>query len=153
MYWVVYNIGTWTWTKYKNTQFINGWSPYWYQRHWTVRTWGKLNLELFRYLSVKGQCHHNHGPINHGLATPFLSYRVTLNARKTRDFIQGLNIWQSYKLGPLRKCSDTDYRRSTEWLYLAIRTAYALRMLGKLLFVIVLPISGSGRSMVYRSVS
>jgi len=28
------------------------------------------------------------GPIHHGLATPFLSHRVTLNARKTRDFIR-----------------------------------------------------------------
>ena len=42
----------------------------------------------------------SHGPIHHGLATPFLSYRVTLNARKTRDFIRDLIIWQSYKLGP-----------------------------------------------------
>ena len=48
-----------------------------------------------------------HEPINHGLATPFLSYRVTLNARKTRDFIRDLIIWQSYKLGPLRQCSDS----------------------------------------------
>ena len=31
-------------------------------------------------------------------------------------------------------------------------TAYALRLLGKILFVIVLPISGSCQSMVYRSV-
>ena len=44
-----------------------------------------------------------HGPINHGLASPFLIYRVTLNARQTRDFIQDLIIWQSYKLGPLRQ--------------------------------------------------
>jgi len=43
------------------------------------------------------------GPINHGLATPFLSYRVTLNACKTRDFIRCFIIWQSYKLGPLRQ--------------------------------------------------
>ena len=28
----------------------------------------------------------------HGLAVPFLSYRVTLNARKTRDFIGDLFI-------------------------------------------------------------
>ena len=49
----------------------------------------------------------SHGPINHGLATPFLSYRVTLNARKTRYFIRDLIIWQSYKLGPLRQCSDS----------------------------------------------
>jgi len=48
-----------------------------------------------------------HGSINHGLATPFLSYRVTLNARKTREFIRYLIIWQSYKLGPLRQCSDS----------------------------------------------
>jgi len=48
-----------------------------------------------------------HGPINHGLATPLLSYRVTLNARKTRDFIRDVIIWQSYKLGPLRQCSDS----------------------------------------------
>ena len=46
------------------------------------------------------------GPINPGLATPFLSYRVTLNASKTRDFIRDLIIWQSYKLGPLRQWSD-----------------------------------------------
>ena len=43
----------------------------------------------------------------HGLAVPFLSYRVTLNARKTRDFIGDLFIWQSYKLGPLRQSSDS----------------------------------------------
>ena len=52
----------------------------------------------------------NHGPINHGLATPFISYRVTLNARKTRDFIRYLIILQSYKLGPLRQCSDSQIR-------------------------------------------
>ena len=56
------------------------------------------------YLSYALMAYHitwfNHGPINHGLATPFLSYRVTLNARKTRDFIRDLIIWQSYKLGP-----------------------------------------------------
>jgi len=34
----------------------------------------------------------NHGPINHVLATPFLNYIVTLNARKTRDFIRDLII-------------------------------------------------------------
>ena len=28
-------------------------------------------------------------------------YRVTLNARKTRDFNRDLIIWQLYKLGPL----------------------------------------------------
>ena len=48
-----------------------------------------------------------HGLINHGLATPFLSYRVTLNARQTWDFIQDLIIWQSCKLVPLRQCSDS----------------------------------------------
>ena len=48
-----------------------------------------------------------HGPINHGLATPFLSYRVTLSARKMQDFIRDLIIWQSYKLGFLRQCSDS----------------------------------------------
>ena len=36
-----------------------------------------------------------HGPINHGLATPFLSYRVTLSARKTRDFIRDVIIVQT----------------------------------------------------------
>jgi len=50
--------------------------------------------------------YQKHGPINHGLATRFLSYRVTLNARKTRDFIRYLIIWQPYNLGPLRQCSD-----------------------------------------------
>jgi len=49
----------------------------------------------------------NHGPINHGLATPFVSYRFTLNARKTRDFIRELIILQWYKLGRLRQCSDS----------------------------------------------
>ena len=39
-------------------------------------------------------------------STRFLSYRVTLNARKTRDFIRYLIIWQPYNLGPLRQCSD-----------------------------------------------
>ena len=48
-----------------------------------------------------------HGSIHHGLATPFLSFRVTMNARKTRDFIRDLIIWQSYKLGPLHQCSDS----------------------------------------------
>ena len=43
--------------------------------------------------------------------------------------------------------------RSTEWLYLPICTAYALRLLGKILFVIILPIKASCQSMVYRSVS
>ena len=53
----------------------------------------------------------------------------------------------------IRKCTEiTDYRQSTEWLYLQIRTVYTLRLLGKILFVIVLPISGSCQSMVYRSV-
>ena len=42
----------------------------------------------------------NHGPTNHGLATPFLSYRVTLNSHKTQDFIWYLIIWQAYKLSP-----------------------------------------------------
>ena len=37
------------------------------------------------------------------MATPLVSYRVTLNVRKTRDFIRELIIWQSYKLGPLRE--------------------------------------------------
>jgi len=45
-----------------------------------------------------------HGPINHGLSTPFLSHRVTLNARKIRDLI----IWQSYKLGPLHQNGFVD---------------------------------------------
>ena len=31
-----------------------------------------------------------HRPIKHGLASPFLSYRVTLYARKTGDFIRDL---------------------------------------------------------------
>ena len=35
----------------------------------------------------------------------------------------------------------TDYRRSTERMYPPIRTEYALRLLGKILFVIVVPIS------------
>jgi len=30
----------------------------------------------------------NHGHINHGLATHFKSYRVTLNSRKTRDLFE-----------------------------------------------------------------
>ena len=49
----------------------------------------------------------------------------------------------------IRKCTKiTDYRRSTEWnrrstewLYHPICTVYALRLLGKILIVIVLPIS------------
>ena len=36
---------------------------------------------------------HLHGPINHGLATAFLSYRVTLNARETSDYLWYLIIW------------------------------------------------------------
>ena len=56
----------------------------------------------------------------------------------------------------IRKCTEiTDYRRSTEWncrsaewLYLPIRTVYALTLLGKILFVLVLPISGSCGSVV-----
>ena len=28
-----------------------------------------------------------HGPINHGLASAFLSYRVTLNVRKMQDYL------------------------------------------------------------------
>ena len=48
---------------------------------------------------------YNQVPINHGLATPFLSYRVTLNACKMRDL-----IWQSYKLGLLRQWSDSQIR-------------------------------------------
>ena len=39
-------------------------------------------------------CHSCHRPINHWLTTPFLSYKVTLNARKTRDFIRDLIIRQ-----------------------------------------------------------
>ena len=34
-----------------------------------------------------------HGPINHGLATAFFCYRVTLNARYMRDYLRGLIIW------------------------------------------------------------
>ena len=57
-----------------------------------------LDLDCVSYLK-------KHGPINHGLATPFLSYRVTLNA-----FIRDLFIWQSYKFGPLCQCSDLQIR-------------------------------------------
>jgi len=33
----------------------------------------------------------NHGPINHVLATPFISYRVT---RKTQDLFEISSFWQ-----------------------------------------------------------
>ena len=61
---------------------------------------------------------------------------------------------RSNRNNAIRKCTEiTDYRRSTEWLYFPIRTVYALRLLGKIVFVIVLPISGSCQSIVYRSES
>ena len=31
---------------------------------------------------------YQHRPINHGLVTPFISYRVTLNSRKTQDLFE-----------------------------------------------------------------
>ena len=58
-------------------------------------------------VSVSTRPWYLHGHINHGLATPFLSNRVTLNALKTRDFIRDLIIWQSYELGPLHQRSDS----------------------------------------------
>jgi len=56
------------------------------------------------FLSPKQTILHRHGPINHGLATPFLSYRVTLNARKMRNLfeINHLAIVQT-----LCQCSDS----------------------------------------------
>ena len=38
-------------------------------------------------------CQLQHGPINHGWATAFEGYRVTLNARETRDYLRDLIIW------------------------------------------------------------
>jgi len=55
-------------------------------------------MVLLVIMNYYGYGYRQHEPINHGLPTPFLSYRVTLNARKTRDFIRDLIIWQSYKL-------------------------------------------------------
>ena len=67
----------------------------------------KVLTEAVKAIYIYAKVQSCHGPINHGLATPFLSYMVALHARKMWDFIRDLNIWQSYKLGPLRQYSDS----------------------------------------------
>jgi len=56
------------------------------------------------------------------------------------DYIQ-TNAYPWELRNTIRKCTEiTAYRRLTEWLYLPKRTVYMLRSLGKILFVIALPI-------------
>ena len=55
---------------------------------------GEVSTLYQRWNMVARRRDQYHGPINHWLTTPFLSYRVTLNARKTRDFNRDLIIRQ-----------------------------------------------------------
>jgi len=83
------------------------------------------------------------------LAHVHLSKRYTTMYRSL--CIVGNGIQPTY-FDQIRKLTETnDFRLSIHWRNLQILTVCALRMLGKILFVVVLPISGSCQSMVYWS--
>ena len=76
-------------------------SVLWTDQYWAMRCHALLK-ETSRKPEICQFCvNYWHGPIHHGLATPFLSYRVTLIACKTRDFIRDLIMVQTRPSPPM----------------------------------------------------
>ena len=95
----------------------------------------------------------------HGISSEISPFVICTNSAlsaNTRICRQGVSTWRT-KFSIVVSIEgwsgwNNRLKRDQQNDYLLIRTAYALRLLSKILFVIVLPISGSCQSMVYRSV-